>query len=381
MRENISSELKARTGEFLQSTRSLPPQQAVEITRGVQVRRTSGGIPVVRLHYSAHPDRDPELNREWKERERKKYTSQAAWNREQEIIDEAGGRELVFADPLVTHWDKIVITSPSWRPDPAWKVVAGFDHGRASPTVMLRAYIDYEGVLYFCGEYYQPGLEVWQHVENLRKMADLDRVTDFYADPSIFPTNVHANVPTRPRERAKSVFEIYSENGFGLLAPFHGDRSDLSFVHRVQTEWSNLVERCPTVRIVCRNYRETPQYGLHQWDCPNLIWELMRTRRVLLTAQQLLTRNASEAIVDKDNHARDAMKYILMSHPEPSQKSRGQRVEERMAELMKFDPTQAMTMLPRIIEQEQQVDEPVQSLCSGNIRHHLRELERRLPRW
>jgi hypothetical protein len=44
----------------------------------------------------------------------------------------------------------------------------------------------------------------------------------------------------------------------------------------------------------------------------------MRCRREKLSAHQLLSRNASERIVDKDNHARDAMKYVLMSWPEPS---------------------------------------------------------------
>ena len=47
---------------------------------------------------------------------RRTYTSQSEWDREQEIIDEAGGGELVFADTLVTYWDKIVITDPAWRP-------------------------------------------------------------------------------------------------------------------------------------------------------------------------------------------------------------------------------------------------------------------------
>ena len=83
--------------QALAKTRKLPPQTHVEIRRGVSVRRTDKGIPVVRLHYSALPERDPELNPEWKVRERKLYTSQAAWDREQEIIDEAGGGELVFA--------------------------------------------------------------------------------------------------------------------------------------------------------------------------------------------------------------------------------------------------------------------------------------------
>ena len=373
-----------KTNQAMQALAALkgrPPQTEIEIMRGLSLRRTSGGILVGRLHYSAHPERNPLIHPEWREQERRAYTSQAAWDREQEIIDEAGGGERVFADPLLTHFDKIVITSSTWRPNPGWKVVAGFDHGRASPTAMIRAYIDDEGVLYFCGEYYQPRLEIWQHVENLRTMADLDRVTDFYADPSIFPINVHANVPTRPGERAKSVFDIYSENGFGRLAPFYGDPSDVSFVHQLQMHWSNLPERAPSVRIVCRNYAETPQYGLHQWDCPNLMWELMRSRRVQSTAQQLLTRNASEAIVDKDNHARDAMKYILMSHPEPSQKSYRRRFDECMAEVVGVNPTQGITFTPRIVEAEQQVqvEEPVE--YSGNIRHALREFERRNQRW
>ena len=86
-----------------------------------------------------------------KQQERRTYTSQAAWDREMEIIDEAGGGELVFADTLVTYWNKIVITDPGWRPDPGWRVIGGFDHGKTNPTALERAYVDYDGVIYFCG--------------------------------------------------------------------------------------------------------------------------------------------------------------------------------------------------------------------------------------
>ena len=60
----------------------------------------------------------------------------------------------------------------------------------------------------------------------------------------------------------------------------------------------------------------------------------MVARRVKLTAQQLLRRNTSGAIVDKDDHARDAMKYLLMSRPEPSRKSLERRVMERVQSVM-----------------------------------------------
>lgn len=317
--------------EALDKTKVTSPQTEVEIVRGLSLRRTDGGIPVTRIHYTADPQRDPDINPEWKETERKTYSSQGAWDREQEIMDQAGGGELVFADTLITHWNKIVITDPSWQPNPQWRVEAGFDHGRASPTALLRCYVDYEGTLYFAGEYYQPGREIWGHCAELKKMADIRRVSACFADPSIFPLNAQANVPTKPNERAKSINEIYVENGMGLFSPFVGDHSDVSFAARLLAHWSNLEQRQPTVKIVCRNYADRPQNGLHNWDCPNLLWELMRTRRERLTAQQLLTRNISEAIVQKDDHARDACKYLLLSHPEPTTKS----LQEKTAEAVK----------------------------------------------
>jgi hypothetical protein len=41
---------------------------------------------VVRIHYSADPDRDPALHPDWQRTERRKYSSQGAWDREQEIM-------------------------------------------------------------------------------------------------------------------------------------------------------------------------------------------------------------------------------------------------------------------------------------------------------
>src|SRR5437879_3318787 len=117
-----------KTKAALQTASAREPQTPHDLQRGLKVRLTQSGITVARLHYSVHPDRDPESNPEWSKSERKLYTSQAAWDREQEIIDEAGGGELVFADTQLTHWNKIVITDPGWRPDPRWHVEAGFDH-------------------------------------------------------------------------------------------------------------------------------------------------------------------------------------------------------------------------------------------------------------
>lgn len=332
--ETLFAMLKTNVQQAIERSKRVPAQTPVEIMKGMTLRRTEGGIPVVRLHYSAHPQRDPETHPEWKAIERKLYTSQAAWDREQEIMDEAGGGELVFADTLLTWWKKIVITAPEWRPDPKWRVEAGFDHGKTNPTALERCYVDHEGTIYFCGEYYMPGLEIWQHAPNIRAMSDIVKVAACYADPTIFDMTLQqSQTPGKAPERARSFNELYVEQGIELFSPFAMDRSDVSFAGRVMTHWRDLEHREPSLKIVCRNYSEKPQPGLHNWDCPNLLWEMMRTRRVKLTAQQLLSRNTSEAIVDKDNHARDACKYILMSHPEPTLKSAQQLAAEAVKPL------------------------------------------------
>jgi hypothetical protein len=58
----------------------------------------------------------------------------------------------------------------------------------------------------------------------------------------------------------------------------------------------------------------------------------MRTRRRKLTATQLMSQNQSEEIIDKDNHARDAMKYVVMSLPEPTEKNRQDQITEKLDE-------------------------------------------------
>ena len=51
-----------------------------------------------------------------------------------------------------------------------------------------------------------------------------------------------------------------------------------------------------------------------------------------LTASQMMRKNPTEAIVDKDNHLRDALKYILLSLPSPSEKPQSQERDEIIRE-------------------------------------------------
>lgn len=317
---------------LLADLNNYPAQTPLELDSGFRLRRTQGGVLVVRLHYSAHPDRNPDLHPEWKEQERATYTSQADWDREQEIVDEAGGGELIFADVLAKHWDKIIISNPGWRPDPNWRVLGGFDHGKTNPTVLERAYVDFEGNIIFAGEYYVPGKQVWEHAAVLKDFTDVGRFENCYGDPSVFDQKTQQE---KDSKEPKAISQLYEDEGIHFIRRFHGNRNNQTFVQRLLAHWGGLDSgRLPTVRIVCRGYSEPPAQpspGIYDWDCPNLLWELMRTRRRKLTAQQLMSQNPSEEIIDKDDHARDCLKYVVMSLPEPAKKTAQRLVDEKIS--------------------------------------------------
>lgn len=334
---------------------ALPPQTKVKVMEGVNLRRKKNGVPVLSLNYKADPTR---RSAEWYEHERKKYTSQADWDREQEIIDEAGGGERLYADVLTKYFHKIVVTDRNWRPGSTWTVLPGFDHGKTNPTAGLVTYIDHDGTIWFCGEYYVPGLEVWQHAPQLKELPGFASAEDVMADPSIFDKTMQQR-----DGKAIAIADLYEQEGIDNLRPFPGNRSDIAFEQRLKMHWANLDEREPTVKIVCPGITEIPDrpnYGLHPWGCPNFLWEMANIRRVQYTATQLMLRNPSEAIVDKNNHLHDGGKYVVMSRPEPTDRPLEMRIKEAVKPFVEAgDLTNALIQANLVREQMEEESEPV----------------------
>ena len=124
----------------------------------------------------------------------------------------------------------------------------------------------------------------------------------------------------------KSIAELYSEARLDGL--WEGENAEIAGMERILEHWRDLDYREPTLKIICPHDYSRKRFGLFVDGCPNLLWELMRTRREQLTASQLMRKNPTEAIVDKDNHLRDALKYILLSLPSPSEKPPSQERDD-----------------------------------------------------
>ena len=219
--------------------------------KGITTRRTRLGVEIVRVHYTADPERDSE----WAKRERQKYSSQAAWDREQEIVHEAGGGELLFAEILNRYADKIIIRDPDFQIPPTWKRIAGFDHGKTNPTAALVVAIDYDGRAYCVCEYYQPGLTPSQHMQNLYRLPGFMDVTQILADPSIF----HAT-QAQAEGGFKSIADLYSEAGLNGL--WEGENAEIAGMERILEHWRDLDYREPTLKIICPHDYSRKRFAL-----------------------------------------------------------------------------------------------------------------------
>jgi hypothetical protein len=316
----------------------------LELIRGIFKKRTPQGM-VMRVHYSADPERDPALNPAWRERERKKYSSQGAWDREQEVVHEAGGGERVFAEVFSRWSDKIIVDGARFQPSPYWRRIGGFDHGKANPTAALVGYVDFDGVVYLTGEYYQPGRSPKEHRPKLMELQGFLEA-EVWADPSIF-----YKTQAQGDGSFKAIADLYIEEGITNLIPA-AQNNELLGMERILAHWLNLESREPTLKIVCPPHLrdiQRPIYGVHNNGCPNLLWELRRARREELSAGQLVHRNPTERIVDKDNHLRDALKYLVLSLPEPTKKPFWYGEREKMQGL---DATSVMAHYGNMWEKE-----------------------------
>jgi hypothetical protein len=137
-----------------------------------------------------------------------------------------------------------------------------------------------------------------------------------------------------------------------------GENGELAGMERIFEHWRDLDRREPTLKIVCPDDYSRKRFGLFPRGCPNLLWELMRTRREQFSASQLMRKNPTEAIVDKDNHLRDALKYILLSLPSPSEKPKEMGGDRRPGIRTGTYPTLAVQMA-RFDAEEARQSEPI----------------------
>lgn len=267
--------------------------------KGLTIKKNRAGITVIRLHYSADPDKDPdtEKGKEWFDRAIQMYpggVNSLGWRREMEIDPNAGVGELVF--PEFAEKEREILCDP-FLVDGKYRLYGGMDWGARNPVAFYVVAYGPDEVFYVIWEYqeslYLENKSIYDVAKNIKQRCPYyDRLEWIAADPTMWTENQARKDGFT--SNARMFFEdLPPELKIDKLMPAH-HRSDMLFVQKLKGYWS-----------------EPPYRVLVSKQCPQLIQEY----RNLRYPPRIETVNEAEKILDKNNHGWDATKYLILSHP------------------------------------------------------------------
>jgi hypothetical protein len=292
--------------------------------KGIRHYQSDAGIHIVRVHYTADPDKDPATVKgaEWFQRSLKGYTGgtkSSAWRQEMEIDWDATGGDLVF--PQLEIYQEKIFINPFTIPD-GWELYASFDYGHRNPSAFEVFAIDYDSNVYAIWEYYVAGKGYRSIAQSIRACSYWDKMKfSPIADPSIWAKN--QQVAGADNNEMKSVAQLFIELPSNEQVIFMPGKAggDITVAEKINGFLWNEDELKQGNR---------PRFFIFK-TCPMLMWELLKIRYKDYSDTMQEQRNLQEDIVDKDNHAFDATKMFLnMFFPNPEEKDppKFQRLKE-----------------------------------------------------
>ncbi len=258
--------------------------------KGIAFRKTAQDNTVIRLHYSADINKDPdtESGLKWRDMKAKKYidgVNSLEWRREMEIDFKAGVGELVFPtfdaaiDPVEVGFDKTLY--------------GGLDWGTRNPTSFHVYSVDSKTQVFnSIWEYYGTGLTVFGLAEVIRKCPYYSRLEWIVADLNMWDKNQNTTQGLTSVAEMMQDDTLMSKSGIVDKLRPTDHRSDVAGINKFKMLF------------------EQKQFSIFK-TCPQQISEFTN----LKYPERVETRNETEKILDKDNHSWDEAKYFILSHP------------------------------------------------------------------
>lgn len=256
--------------------------------QGIILKRNKQGHKVVRLHYTADPEK---AKQEWIDHEAAKYVggrNSLMWRREMEIDFKAGAGELVF--PEFGEMENELCVDP-FDIDETYNLFGGFDWGTRNPFSFHVYAESTDNQFYSIWELYNERWTVPQVAQAIYKCPYYSRLNWIAADPTIWTENISKKDHFTS---VASMFQDEEEVGtfvIDKLMPAH-DRSDVSGINKVKSLW--MGKKLKFFK-----------------SCPVQISEVKN----LKYPERKENVNETEKILDKNNHSWDDLKYFVLSHP------------------------------------------------------------------
>lgn len=263
------------------------PAKVLHEQEGLTIRRNANnGFCVVRLHYTADPNK---RSVEWK-KAAMAGMRQADFNREYEIDYTS-----VFGEPIFPEFAEnspnIIVREPYPEFGPHQMYWGGLDYGARNPS-SIHFYTIHDQCIYCVWELYKPCRDPKEFVKEVKTFPFYHRVQYIAADPSVFSKTTRNSLGM-----PASMAEIFMQHGLHKLMP--GNTNEQAWIAKMHELWK--VPEDPMFRIFnC---------------CPNIIREFQRCVYASMSTRLLSSKNYKEQMLDKDNHALDDCKYFINSRP------------------------------------------------------------------
>lgn len=234
---------------------------------------------------------------------------------EDETTARVGGKFVSVGGRIYKNFDPTpgvaqVLSEPFDEPRVAfknWLWIMGLDHGLNNPTAVLWMAVDPNGFCVVFDEHYKKEWTVDQHAAEIHKKIKLHgRMPDLLvADPSIVNRNGITNT---------SVQQEYQKYGLSFTEGNNDVKAGLIRVKRYLNTAKYVGRRSKVVfgenTDEFHRLRITP-------NCPNLIWEMKKYRwKTFANKKVAYENNAYDTPQKKDDHACDALRYIIMTQPD-----------------------------------------------------------------
>jgi hypothetical protein len=272
-----------------------------EETPGIGTYTTRDSVRVVQVHYSADPMKvlDTVEGQKWvRATLAKGYVGGMAgddWQQEMEMNPNGTSSPRIFPD-FVDKMQPAITFDQMDIPD-HWPIYAGYDYGTASPFSWVAVAWESESKFYQFDEIYKKGMSVYEQVQLIKARPYFPQIQGIIGDPSIWNRTQNSERNGQPVMR--SVGEMFRDDyGIEIERGRNEPGVDIAFKEYLKSQlWRNLDDPMFMIAAQCRaTLRE---------------FRLLR-REVWATKGLDDRRNAQETIVQKDNHAWDALKYLLL---------------------------------------------------------------------
>lgn len=202
----------------------------------------------------------------------------------------------VFEGQIYTNYSEYVHVIEPFDIPPGWDRYLGVDHGMRNPTAAEWGAVDHDGNLFIYDEYYSPGL-VSEHAQAILAKCgsgidDIQKVLD--------PNSINLKDPIK----GKSIQEEYADHGVHFMP---GNDKVIAGINRV----SELLKIDPA-----RAHPRTGQPGAPRIfifkNCRHLVEQLPLYKWEKVSFAQADVKDPHERPVKKDDHALDALRYLVM---------------------------------------------------------------------